>query len=114
MENTVNRKETLFEQIEEFAITSFELYKLKTISKTVEIISSFVTRGLVVLVVSVSLIFASIGAAFWIGDELGKSYLGFFCVAIFYMMLGVFLLFVFNKLVKRKIGNSIIADIFND
>jgi len=113
MENTLNRMESLFEKAEDFGKTSFELYKLKTISKTAEVVSTFVSRGAVVIVLSMFLVFASIGLAFWLGDLLGKTYLGFFCVATFYIVLGGVLFYLLHQFIKRQISNSIISAVFN-
>lgn len=113
MENTFNRIESLVEKTENYGKTSFELYRLKTISKTAEVISTFVSRGAVVLVLFMFLVFASFGLSLWLGEILGKSYLGFLCVAAFYIVLGVVLYFVLHRLIKRKISNSIISEIFN-
>ncbi len=114
MENTFDRIEPLVEKIEGYGKTSFELYKLKTISKTAEVISTFVSRGAVVIVLSMFLVFASIGSALWLGDLLDKPYLGFFCVAAFYMVLGGVLFFFLHKVIKRKVSNSIILEIFKE
>jgi hypothetical protein len=113
MENTLNRMESLFERVEDFGKTSFELYKLKTISKTAEVVSTFVSRGAVVIVLSMFLVFTSIGLALWLGDLLGKPYLGFFCVAAFYIVLGGVLYYFLHQYIKRQVSNSIISEVFN-
>ena len=114
MANTVNHIELLFEKIENYGKTSYKLYQLKAISKTAKIVSIFLSRGAVVIVLSMFLVFASIGLALWLGDVLGKPYLGFFCVAAFYMVLGVVLYYFLHNFIKRKISNSIILEILND
>jgi hypothetical protein len=113
MENRMYILEPLFDRAEDYAKTSFELYKLKTISKTAEVVSTFVSRGAVVIVVSMFLVFASIGLALWLGDLFGKTYLGFFCVATFYIVLGYVLYYFLHKSIKRQVSNSIISEIFN-
>lgn len=112
-DHTFNRIEPLFEKIEDYGKASFALYRLKAISKTAEVISTFVSRATVVIVLSMFLIFASIGLALLLGDLLGKSYLGFFCISAFYMVLGGVLYFFLHKGIKQKISNSIISEIFN-
>lgn len=113
MENTIDRIKTLFEKFEDYGKTSFELYRLKTISKTAGVISTFVSRGAVVFVLLMFLIFASFGLALWLGEILGKPYLGFLCVATFYMVLRVIIFYLLHNFIKRKISNSIISEIFN-
>ncbi|PIQ14691.1 MAG: hypothetical protein COW67_12370 [Flavobacteriales bacterium CG18_big_fil_WC_8_21_14_2_50_32_9] len=113
MGNTINSMESLFERVEDFGKTSFELYKLKTISKTTEVVSTFVSRGSVVIVLSMFLIFVSIGLALWIGDLFGKPYLGFFCVAAFYIVLGGVLYYFLHQYIKKQVSNSIISEVFS-
>lgn len=113
MENTFNHIEPLFEKIEVYGKTSFELYRLKTINKTAEVVSTFVSRGAVVIVLSMFLLFASIGLALWLGDLLGEPYLGFLCVAAFYIVLGGVLFYLLHNFIKRKVSNSIISEVFN-
>lgn len=105
--------EPLFDRAEDYVKTSFELYKLKTISKTAEVVSTFVSRGAVLIVLSMFLVFVSIGLALWLGDLLGKTYLGFFCVAAFYIVLGGVLFYFLHQYIKRQISNSIISEVFN-
>lgn len=113
MENTFDSVEPLFEKIEDYGKTSFELYKLKTISKTAEVISTFVSRGAVVVFLFMFMIFASTGLALWVGNLLEEVYLGFLCVAAFYIVLGGVLYFLLHNYIKRKISNSIILEILN-
>jgi hypothetical protein len=113
MENTFGRIDPLIEKIEDYGKASFELYKLKTISKTAEVVSTFVSRGAVVIVLSMFLVFASIGLALWLGNILGEPYLGFLCVATFYIVLGGVLYFFLHNFIKRKISNSIISEVFS-
>ncbi|MEX2485396.1 MAG: phage holin family protein [Brumimicrobium sp.] len=113
MENTFDHIESLFEKTKNYGKTSYELYKLKTISKTAEVVSTFVSRAAVVLVLFMFLVFASFGLSLWLGELLGKPYLGFLCVAAFYILLGVVLYFILHRFIKRKISNSIISEIFN-
>jgi hypothetical protein len=113
MENTLNRMEPLFESIEEYGKTSFEVYKLKTISKTAEVVSTFVSRGAVVIVLSLFLVFTSIGAALWLGGLLGTIYLGFFCIAAFYILLGGALYYFLHRTIQRKVSNAIISQVFS-
>ncbi|MDZ4752287.1 MAG: hypothetical protein SGI87_11770 [Flavobacteriales bacterium] len=109
MEKTMDGLEPLLQRVEEFGRTNLELFKLNAISQTTEVVSNVVSRGTVVLVVSLFLVFGSIGVALWLGELLGKSYLGFFCVAGFYIVLGGVLYFLLHPWIKRMISNSLIV-----
>lgn len=105
--------EPLFEKAENYAKTSFELYKLKTINKSANIISSFISRGIVIILLSIFIVTANIGAALWLGDLLGKSYYGFFCVAGFYGVIGAIVYFFMHNFIKKRVSNSIISQLLN-
>ena len=83
MENKTALLEPLFERAEEFGKTSFELIKYRTFEKTADVTSTFVSRGIFIIALSIFIALLNIGAALWLGDLLGKSYYGFFCVAGF-------------------------------
>lgn len=114
MLKAINRLESLVDKIENYGKTSFELYKLKTINKTAGVLSTFVSRGIFVIVISMFLIFASVALALWLGELLGESYFGFLCVAAFYLILGVIFYFILHKSIKRIINNLIVVEVFKD
>lgn len=105
--------EPLFDRAEDYAKTSFELYKLKTISKSAAVISTFISRGSVVVAISLFMVFVNIGLAIWLGDILGKLYLGFFCIALFYVLLATVLYFFMHNYIKKQVSNVIISEILN-
>ena len=113
MENKMFILEPLFDRAEDYAKTSFELYKLKTISKSAAVISTFISRGSVVVAISLFMVFVNIGLAIWLGDILGKLYLGFFCIALFYVLLATVLYFFMHNYIKKQISNVIISEILN-
>jgi hypothetical protein len=112
MENR-NVAEPLLERAEEYGRTSYELFKLKALDKTTDVVSTFVSRGASVLVFTMFTIMANIGIAMWLGDILGKSYYGFFCISGFYGIIAVILYFVLHDDIKKRISNSIISQFFN-
>lgn len=113
MEKTFDPIKPLFEKLKAYGRTSYKLYKLKTVSKATEVISALVSRIIVAIVLFMFLFFASIGLALWLGDILEKPYLGFLCVATFYILLGVVLFYFLHNFIKRKVGDLIISEISN-
>ena len=100
--------EALLQKTVEYGKTSLELAKLKTVDKTADVGSSFITHSVAFVLILTFIIFISIGASFWLGEILGKTWYGFFIVAEFYGILGLILHFFLHKRVKRFICNSII------
>jgi hypothetical protein len=113
MEDKIFFIEPLFERVEEYGKTSLELIKLKALNKTTEVLSTGVSRGLVIIVLFIFINFASIGAALWLGGLLGKLYYGFFCVAGFYGIIGIVLFVFMHKWIKKCVSDSIVLQMFN-
>jgi Na+/melibiose symporter-like transporter len=113
MEEKKHLLEPLLEITEEYVKTKYEIVKLKTIDKTAGTLSTLLSHSIIVVTLSVFVLMVSIGAALWIGDLLGKSYYGFFCIASFYGLIGYVLYFFMYKTIKKRIENSIISHLLN-
>jgi len=101
--------ESLLEKAENYTRTSIELAKLQAIDKGADIVSSAVAGVAITVVVGTSLILLNIGVAFWIGEQLGAAYYGFFAVAGFHLLVAI-LLYVFrNQWIKLPISDRIIT-----
>ena len=109
MEDKINFIEPLFEKAKEYGKTSYELFKLKTLNKTVGVLSSFISHGVIFLFLSMFIVFLNIAVALWLGDLLGKSYYGFFCVAAFYGITWSVLYFFMRNWLKKLVSNKMIA-----
>ena len=113
MEDKVNFMEPLFEKAKEYGKTSYELFKLKTLNKTVKVLSTYLSRGIAFLFFSMFLVFLNIGIALWLGDLLGKTSNGFLCVAGFYGIIWGVLYFFMHNWLKKKISNKMITHLLN-
>lgn len=103
----------LFEKTERYAKSSAELYKLKIIDKSVDVISTLTTSLVVIVVFTLFLLTLNIGFALLIGEKLGKSYFGFFIIAGFFSFIGIVIYIFRNKWIKEPLRNSIIKLILN-
>lgn len=113
MEEKLNFLEPLFEKAEDYAKTSFELFKLKTIDRTVGIFSTVVLKVIAFSVFSMFLLIGSIGASFWLGELLGEFYVGFFCVAGLYAVVLCIICFFMKNWIKDCVSNWIILKMNN-
>lgn len=107
-DNKTGLFESLIEKAEAYGKTSYELFKLKAVDKVAGGLSSAVSQVVAVVLLLMFLGFASIGIALWLGELLGKTYYGFFCVAGVYALFGLILLAVKNNFIKKKVNNVII------
>ena len=95
--------ETLLERATEYGKTSLELAKLKTLEKTSDVISSFIPHSVVFILFSSFILFVNLGLAFWMGEILGNTFLGFFVVAAFYGIPALVIYFLMHKWLKKHI-----------
>ena len=113
MENKALFIEPLVERVEEYGKASLELLKLKAVHTTTKVVSTFVSRAAFFLVISMAIFVLTIGVAIWLGEVLGKNYYGFFCIAGFYIIIGIVLYYVLHHKIKNWISNSIISQTLN-
>ena len=113
MQTIFEHVETLYDKAKEYTETSIELYKLNAIDTTADVVSSLVSRIVMLIVVSLFTLFVNIAISLFIGEQLGSSYLGFLFVSAFYLIITI-LVHVFNyKLIKKPISNLVISKLLN-
>jgi len=105
--------ENLVSQAGDYLNTRLELLKLKTVDKAAEVISSVVSKLALIFFFVLFTLIVSMGAAFWIGDMLGKTFYGFFIIAGFYLIAGLVLYVCRRKWLKAPIANVLIRKILN-
>jgi len=108
-QNPAEAVEALFEKVEAFGRTTYQLSKLKALETTTEVVTTLIAKVSVVLVLSLFVLVFNIGIALLLGEVLGKLYYGFFIVAGFYLLVGVVLHFFLHRWLKRPITELIIT-----
>ncbi len=108
MDEKENILSSLLDSVEEYGKTSFELFKLKRLDKASDIAGTVISRIAAIIAFVTFLLMASFGAAFWLGDVLGRMWYGFFVVAAFYGLLGLLVYFVMHKGLKKILTDMII------
>ncbi len=107
MENLV---ESLIENAEAYGKTTYELSKLKLLEGVTVVISALLSKLIFMLVISLFAFVLSVGISLMLGDLLGKSYYGFFIVALFYLMVGVVFKYTLQKWLKKSIADKLILE----
>jgi Protein of unknown function (DUF1469). len=111
MEDKTLQVESLIEKTQQLGMTNLELLKLKGVDKASEAISSIASIWAVVVPVVFSFILLSIGLAIWIGDAMGKTYLGFLMVGAFFALVAVTIFICRMRWIKRPLRNLIIRQL---
>ena len=113
MENKPTNVEELFHKLKEYADTRLDLFKLKGINKVSGFMSSFLTMIVLLLLFFAVLFCITIGVALVIGEWIGKVYCGFFIVAGIYLIIGLVLYAMRDKVIKTPVSNKLIKELFN-
>jgi hypothetical protein len=114
METQAHSFESLFGRAGEYFETRMELMKLRSLDKSSDIISSVISTLAVMVTILISIIILSIGLALWIGEQMGRSYYGFFIVGGFYILIALIGYILRNRLLKVPIANSFINKVLNE
>jgi len=108
MEEVKRQIRELIERAVEYGKTTIELAKLKAVDQISDVAASLISKIVAGAALLLFVLFASIGMALWLGDILGKIYLGFFVVAAGYGVLGILIQLLLGKWIKKIICNYII------
>jgi membrane-bound ClpP family serine protease len=112
MEGKVTTIETLVDKTEDYVKTSIDLFKLKAVDKSAEVVSTLSVKIACLLITGIVALLVNVGLALLIGEAIGKIYIGFFVVAAFYLLvLGLIMLFK-NEWIKTPVSNAVINSFF--
>jgi hypothetical protein len=111
MEVTTNSIETLFESVEAYGKTTYELSKLKALDATTTVASSLISRLIIMILATLFVFVLSTGMALMIGEMMGKTYYGFFIVAAFYLLALVIAHYSLDNVVKKSMSNLIMSQL---
>ncbi len=112
MEENPTPIDSLFKKITEFLVTYIELLKLRSVEKATSAISTILPDLVVSILMLVFLLFINLGAAFWLGEVLGRSYFGFLLVGSFYLIVGFLFHFLLRGRIRKAAANYLIKRIF--
>lgn len=111
MLSTIDHIENLISKAGDVVETKAELWKLRAAGKISETVSSLISLMAIVILTVAAITILSIGIAFWIGSEMGKTSYGFFIVGGFYALVGLFVYLFRRSWIKKPLSNLIIDKI---
>lgn len=114
MSEEFKKIESLLEQLKEYANTRVAQFKFSVAQKLSNTISDLVAALLAGLVFLIFLFFGSIAAAIAIGDLLGKLWLGFLVIAGVYLLAGIIIWKVKDRIIHIPLMNSLIKKLFTN
>ena len=110
MQHDANLIEPLYQRIEEYGKTSYVLFKLKALEKATGIVSTYVSKTVVMIAFAMAVVLITLALSMWLGEILGKLYFGFACLAGIYSLLGLIFHFLMNSYIKKRVMNSIVSN----
>jgi uncharacterized protein YqhQ len=114
MENIVKNIELLYQKVETYSKSSFELLQLKTLDKATDLISSLAVVCVLSILLTMFTLILTIGISLYLGSIFNNNYLGFICVSGGYLVV-LIILYIFRKsLIKIPIRYYILSKSFND
>lgn len=106
--------EQIYERVEQYVLTSVELYKLKALQKVAEVATSLITSFLLAIFGLLFLLFVSIGLAVYLGEVMGRIHYGFMIVAGIYLLFSIIVYILRAQVLKDKVNTFIVRKIFKD
>lgn len=113
MESKPTNVEELFQKFKDYADVRLNLFKFKSISKVSGFVSSVVTTIILVILFSGVLLCLTVGLAFLIGVWIGRVYWGFFIVGAMYLIAGLIIYSIRDKLIKTKVSDKLIKELLD-
>ena len=114
MEKEATPIESLFEKAGVYAKTNIDLFKLRAIDKSADVVSSLASRLAFIAIGTIVFILVNIGVALWLGELIGKTYFGFFVVASFYALVALLLYGFRERWIKTPVSDTIILQMLKE
>lgn len=113
-ESLTTKVEEFIRHTTELGETGIKLGKINVIRSTTNISSQLITRGILLFLGIMAILFCSLAGAWWIGNLLQSSTLGFLIVGGFYLFLLLTVLALKNKLILPYLRNRIVRMIYKN
>lgn len=104
----------LAEHVKEYVNTRISMVKLEIAEKVSKLGAWIIAALLVFFILLFFVVFVSLSAAHGIGDALGKPYLGFLIIGGVYLLLGLFVWWKKERLLRIPLMNALIRQLFAD
>jgi len=108
--HTTDHIESLFQTAGDYLETRVDLLQLKAVDKSSEVLSSVISKIIVLVVFLMFIVLVNIGIALLLGELMGKAYYGFFVLAAFYLIAGLIFKSNQKKWFKEPIADKFIRD----
>ena len=112
-DNKTTPIESLLDSLRDYIDTRINLFKLKAIDKSMGFVSVLLSFLVVFVALSIFYILLNIGLALLIGELLGKSYYGFFIMAVVNAVAGFIVFKNQHKWIKTPLTNKMVKEVLD-
>jgi len=109
MDSITTNIELLYKKAKDYADINMELIKLNSIDKIADVLSSLVSRIVIFMFVVMFVLLVNIALSLYLGELLGKDYLGYAVVAVIYLLLIIVINSNKDRIIKIPLTNLVIA-----
>ena len=112
MKRVFHKIEELVDSIKDYIITQVDVLKLNAAEKISFVLAGIIAGVIAAVVFIFVIIFGSFAAAYALSGWIGLSYAGFLIVAMIYLLIGIIVWLMKDRLIRIPIMNSIIRQLF--
>lgn len=106
--------QSLIDKVKEYVSLRIELAKLSAIEKGSKLFANIVTDSIIGILLVLTFVFASFGLCFYLSEVIGNTYVGFFIVAGFYLLIGLIIYAIKDSIIEKRLANRMITKVFKD
>ncbi|OYU56197.1 MAG: hypothetical protein CFE25_02830 [Chitinophagaceae bacterium BSSC1] len=114
MNETANHMEQLLESANQYGKLSTELWKLKAVDKSAELLASTTKVLLLLFIFVISFLFCSVGLALFLGSFFSNMPLGFLLTGFVFGLIGILIYIMRNHWIKWPVRNAFIHAILKN
>lgn len=113
-EHEEEEEQSLIDKIKEYVGLRIELAKLSAVEKGSKLFATIVTDSIIGILLVLTFVFASFGLCFYLSEVIGNTYVGFFIVAGFYLLICLIIYAVKDSIIEKRLSNRMITKVFKD
>lgn len=114
MEKTFAKVEEMAEHVKEYVNNHIASVKLNVAEKTSGVLANIIAMAVALMVFVFFIVFTSVALAFVFAKLTGEYYWGFLIVAGIYLLIGLLVWTMREKLLKLPIMNAILQQLFKE
>lgn len=106
--------QSMIDKLKDYVNVRIELAKLSVIEKGSKLFATVITDSIIGILFVLTFVFASFGLCFYLSEVIGNTYVGFFIVAGFYLLIGLIVYAIKDNILEKRLANRVITKVFKD